>query len=68
MNRTLRETSTLISLKLDLDPGVSYDSTGMLVSFGGVNYGFWYHLVCSEYVQKGTPMFLAIKVSFRIAR
>ena len=35
-----------------------------VVSFRGVNYPFWYHLG----FQDGTQIFLAIKVSFRVAR
>ena len=33
------------------------------VSFRGVNYDFWYHLG----YQDGMPIFLSIKVSFRVA-
>ena len=41
---------------------LSAKGAGMLVvSFRGVNDGFWYHLG----VQEGTPIILAIKVSFR---
>ena len=36
---------------------------GMLVvSFRGVNFGFWSHLGCS------TPLYLTMKVSLRVAR
>ena len=38
---------------------------GMLVvSLRGVNFGFWSHLGCSGQ----TPSYLAVKVSFRVAR
>ena len=35
-----------------------------VVSRRGVNFGFWYHLG----VLGKTPLFLAVKVSFRVAR
>ena len=35
-----------------------------VISFRGANYPFWYHLG----YQDGTPTFLAIKVSFTVAR
>ena len=38
---------------------------GMLVvSLRGINFGFWSHLGCSGQ----TPSYLAVKVSFRVAR
>ena len=36
----------------------------LVVSLRGVNFGFWCHLGCSGQ----TPLYLAVKVSFRVAR
>ena len=36
----------------------------LVVSLRGINFGFWSHLGCSGQ----TPSYLAVKVSFRVAR
>ena len=54
------------SMRFVLPPPPSRDfhvkGTGML---GSVNYGFWYSLGC---LMDGTPIFLAVRVSLRVAR
>ena len=45
--------------------GSHLKGAGMLVvSLSGVNFGFWSHLGCSG----KTPLYLAVMVSFRVAR